>query len=152
LLPLQNGHMWYDTMCSDDPNTIIIKTDAVNQVSNLTLENGVGSVWVEAGATFPQAYVPFYYCFSTVSVPHSSLSFPYFLRFDSDARKMLRADFLIGQRPMAPRTRCFPDLHSCQLEHHHCRRGCHGRPPLIFEGGFAGVSGGFGYGYHQWER
>ncbi|KAJ7599845.1 hypothetical protein C8J56DRAFT_2065 [Mycena floridula] len=49
-----NAHMWYDTMCSDDPNTIIIKTDAVNQVSDLVLNNGVGSVWIEAGATFPQ--------------------------------------------------------------------------------------------------
>ncbi|GLB45441.1 putative D-arabinono-1,4-lactone oxidase [Lyophyllum shimeji] len=49
-----NGHMWYDTMCSDDPNTVIIKTDAVNQISDLVLQNGVGSVVVEAGATFPQ--------------------------------------------------------------------------------------------------
>lgn len=43
-----------DTMCSDDPNTIIIKTDAVNAISDLQLANGAGSVWVEAGATFPQ--------------------------------------------------------------------------------------------------
>ncbi|KAH8822612.1 hypothetical protein DL96DRAFT_1698141 [Flagelloscypha sp. PMI_526] len=50
-----NGHMWYDTMCSDDPNTQIIKTDAVNKISNLTLTNGAGSVIVEAGVTFPQA-------------------------------------------------------------------------------------------------
>ncbi|KAF9255073.1 FAD/FMN-containing dehydrogenase [Marasmius fiardii PR-910] len=49
-----NGHMWYDTMCSDDPKTIIIKTDAVNAISDLTLTNGVGSVTFEAGATFPQ--------------------------------------------------------------------------------------------------
>ncbi|KAG6829433.1 hypothetical protein H0H87_011417 [Tephrocybe sp. NHM501043] len=41
-------------MCSDDPNTIIIKTDAVNGISDLVLENGVGSVVVEAGVTFPQ--------------------------------------------------------------------------------------------------
>ncbi|KAF8073381.1 hypothetical protein FPV67DRAFT_1477585 [Lyophyllum atratum] len=49
-----NGHMWYDTMCSDDPNTVIIKTDAVNRISDLVLQNGVGSVVVEAGVTFPQ--------------------------------------------------------------------------------------------------
>ncbi|KAK0185603.1 hypothetical protein F5146DRAFT_1070711 [Armillaria mellea] len=49
-----NGHMWYDTMCSDDPNTIVIKTDAVNGISDLQLTNGVGSVLAEAGVTFPQ--------------------------------------------------------------------------------------------------
>lgn len=49
-----NGHMWYDTMCSDDPNTIIIKTDAVNGISDLQLTDGIGSVVVEAGVTFPQ--------------------------------------------------------------------------------------------------
>ncbi|KAK1227598.1 hypothetical protein PQX77_009398 [Marasmius sp. AFHP31] len=49
-----NGHMWYDTMCSDDPRTVIIKTDAVNGISDLTLTNGVGSVVIEAGVTFPQ--------------------------------------------------------------------------------------------------
>ncbi|KAG5653167.1 hypothetical protein H0H81_002009 [Sphagnurus paluster] len=65
-----NGHMWCktrlvvtrssannfsdDTMCSDDPNTIIIKTDAVNRISDLVMKDGVGSVVVEAGATFPQ--------------------------------------------------------------------------------------------------
>lgn len=43
-----------DTMCSDDPNTVIIKTDAVNRISDLVLANGVGSVVVEAGVTFPQ--------------------------------------------------------------------------------------------------
>ncbi|KAL0960536.1 hypothetical protein HGRIS_005574 [Hohenbuehelia grisea] len=49
-----NGHMWYDTMCSDDPNTVIVKTDAVNRISDLVLHNGVGSVVLEAGVTFPQ--------------------------------------------------------------------------------------------------
>ncbi|KAE9397584.1 FAD/FMN-containing dehydrogenase [Gymnopus androsaceus JB14] len=51
-----NGHMWYDTMCSDDPRTIIIKTDAVNRISELRMDwnTGEGSVVVEAGATFPQ--------------------------------------------------------------------------------------------------
>ena len=39
----------YDTMCSDDPKTIIIRTDAVNGISSLVLENGAGSVIVEAG-------------------------------------------------------------------------------------------------------
>ncbi|KAJ7651931.1 hypothetical protein B0H17DRAFT_1215095 [Mycena rosella] len=28
-----NAHMWYDTMCSDDPATVIIKTDAVDGIS-----------------------------------------------------------------------------------------------------------------------
>lgn len=42
-------------MCSDDPNTVIIKTDAVNRISDLQLgSNGQGSVLVEAGVTFPQ--------------------------------------------------------------------------------------------------
>ncbi|KAF9063301.1 hypothetical protein BDP27DRAFT_1335287 [Rhodocollybia butyracea] len=51
-----NGHMWYDTMCSDDPRTVIIKTEAVNDISDLRMDwdNGIGSVVVEAGATFPQ--------------------------------------------------------------------------------------------------
>ncbi|KIY68435.1 FAD-binding domain-containing protein [Cylindrobasidium torrendii FP15055 ss-10] len=50
-----NGHMWYDTMCSDDPSTIIIKTDAVNGISDLQMnDDGTGSVLVEAGVTFPQ--------------------------------------------------------------------------------------------------
>ncbi|KAJ7085118.1 hypothetical protein B0H15DRAFT_378094 [Mycena belliarum] len=49
-----NAHMWYDTMCSDDPRTIIVKTDAVNGISDLELTGGAGTVMVEAGATFPQ--------------------------------------------------------------------------------------------------
>ncbi|KAF8587550.1 FAD-binding domain-containing protein [Ramaria rubella] len=48
------GHMWYDTMCSDDPNTIIISTEAVNGISDLVIEDGIGSVVVEAGVTFMQ--------------------------------------------------------------------------------------------------
>jgi len=44
-------------MCSDDPETIIIKTDAVNRISDLQLNDGVGSVMIEAGATFPDVYV-----------------------------------------------------------------------------------------------
>lgn len=51
--PVLSSHV-DDTMCSDDPNTIIIKTDDVNDVYDLELKDGVGSVWVEAGATFPQ--------------------------------------------------------------------------------------------------
>ncbi|KAJ7453026.1 hypothetical protein B0H11DRAFT_2072313, partial [Mycena galericulata] len=49
-----NAHMWYDTMCSDDPRTIIVKTDAVNAISDLEMDGDVGSVVVEAGVTFPQ--------------------------------------------------------------------------------------------------
>lgn len=50
------GHMWYDTMCSDDANTIIIRTEEVNQISDLELEEGAdsGSVVIEAGVTFLQ--------------------------------------------------------------------------------------------------
>ncbi|CAI4212633.1 unnamed protein product [Parascedosporium putredinis] len=46
------GHMWYDTMCSDDPNTIIVRTENVNHIWDLDLEGG--SVWFEAGVTFIQ--------------------------------------------------------------------------------------------------
>lgn len=46
------GHMWYDTMCSDDPSTIIIQTEGVNRISDFTLSDGTGSVWIEAGVTF----------------------------------------------------------------------------------------------------
>ncbi|KAJ6626553.1 hypothetical protein B0H10DRAFT_1998774 [Mycena sp. CBHHK59/15] len=49
-----NAHMWYDTMCSDDPNTIIVKTEQVNGISDLQMSGGVGTVVVEAGVTFPQ--------------------------------------------------------------------------------------------------
>ncbi|KAI1820470.1 FAD/FMN-containing dehydrogenase [Xylaria intraflava] len=50
------GHMWYDTMCSDNPNTVIIRTEYVNNISNLVLEPGAesGSVEIEAGVTFLQ--------------------------------------------------------------------------------------------------
>ncbi|KAI2627241.1 FAD/FMN-containing dehydrogenase [Xylaria nigripes] len=50
------GHMWYDTMCSDNPNTVIIRTEYVNKITNLVLEPGAesGSVEVEAGVTFLQ--------------------------------------------------------------------------------------------------
>lgn len=46
------GHMWYDTMCSDDPNTVIIRTENCNRIWDLDLE--AGSVWFEAGVTFTQ--------------------------------------------------------------------------------------------------
>ncbi|KAL4949701.1 hypothetical protein BDW69DRAFT_69929 [Aspergillus filifer] len=46
------GHMWYDTMCSDDPNTVIIQTENVNQIYDLDLE--AGTVMIEAGVTFLQ--------------------------------------------------------------------------------------------------
>jgi L-gulonolactone oxidase len=50
------GHMWYDTMCSDDPETIIVRTEFVNNIYDLDLPSGAdsGSVMVEAGATFLQ--------------------------------------------------------------------------------------------------
>nr|XP_036589222.1 FAD/FMN-containing dehydrogenase [Colletotrichum truncatum]KAF6800864.1 FAD/FMN-containing dehydrogenase [Colletotrichum truncatum] len=34
------GHMWYDTMCSDDPNTVIIRTEEVNGISEFDLNAG----------------------------------------------------------------------------------------------------------------
>ncbi|KAH7037214.1 uncharacterized protein B0I36DRAFT_235884 [Microdochium trichocladiopsis] len=50
------GHMWYDTMCTDDPRTVVVRTENVNGISNFTLEEGAesGSVVIEAGVTFLQ--------------------------------------------------------------------------------------------------
>ena len=46
------AHMWYDTMCSDDPNTVIVRTENVNNIYDLDLEGG--TVMIEAGVTFLQ--------------------------------------------------------------------------------------------------
>ena len=46
------GHMWYDTMCSDDPSTIIMQTEGVNNITDFNLTEG--SVMIEAGVTFFQ--------------------------------------------------------------------------------------------------
>jgi FAD/FMN-containing dehydrogenase len=46
------AHMWYDTMCSDDPNTVIIRTENVNNIYDFNLE--AGTVMIEAGVTFLQ--------------------------------------------------------------------------------------------------
>lgn len=46
------GHMWYDTMCSDDPDTEIIRTENVNKIYDFDLE--AGTVMIEAGVTFLQ--------------------------------------------------------------------------------------------------
>lgn len=46
------GHMWYDTMCSDRPDTIIVRTEGLDRISDFDLEGG--SVVVEAGVTFLQ--------------------------------------------------------------------------------------------------
>jgi hypothetical protein len=54
-------------MCSDDPNTIIIKTDAVNGISDLEMNGGVGSVVVEAGVTFPQVCVQVFFYYLVVN-------------------------------------------------------------------------------------
>lgn len=50
------GHMWYNTMCTDDPRTVVVRTENVNRISNFTLEEGAesGSVVIEAGVTFLQ--------------------------------------------------------------------------------------------------
>jgi FAD/FMN-containing dehydrogenase len=44
--------MWYDTMCSDDPRTIIIRTENVNGIYDFDLD--AGTVMIEAGVTFFQ--------------------------------------------------------------------------------------------------
>ncbi|KAF9034375.1 hypothetical protein BJ165DRAFT_1356392, partial [Panaeolus papilionaceus] len=49
-----NGHMWYDTMCSDDPRTVVVRTERLSRISDLVLSGGKGSVVVEAGVTFNQ--------------------------------------------------------------------------------------------------
>jgi L-gulonolactone oxidase len=46
------GHMWYDTMCSDDTNTIVIQTEGVHGISDFNLGATDGSVMIEAGVTF----------------------------------------------------------------------------------------------------
>jgi L-gulonolactone oxidase len=46
------GHMWYDTMCSDDPRTVIIQTESVHEIYDFSLEGSEGSVMIEAGVTF----------------------------------------------------------------------------------------------------
>jgi L-gulonolactone oxidase len=46
------GHMWYDTMCSDNSSTVIMQTEGVNGISNFDLAGG--SVLIEAGVTFFQ--------------------------------------------------------------------------------------------------
>jgi L-gulonolactone oxidase len=46
------GHMWYDTMCADDNNTIIIQTEGVHSISDFELTGDEGSVMIEAGVTF----------------------------------------------------------------------------------------------------
>ncbi|KAH8724583.1 hypothetical protein GQ44DRAFT_740205 [Phaeosphaeriaceae sp. PMI808] len=50
------GHMWYDTMCSDNGSTIIIRTEQLNRITELNLPAGAadGSVMIEAGVTFFQ--------------------------------------------------------------------------------------------------
>ena len=45
------GHMWYDTQCADD-ETVIIRTEYVNNIWDFNLE--AGTVMVEAGVTFFQ--------------------------------------------------------------------------------------------------
>ena len=44
--------MWYDTMCSDDPDTVIIRTEFVNNIYDFDLD--AGTVMIEAGVTFFQ--------------------------------------------------------------------------------------------------
>jgi L-gulonolactone oxidase len=46
------AHMWYDTMCSDDPNTVIIRTEDVHNIYDMDLQ--AGTVMIEAGVTFLQ--------------------------------------------------------------------------------------------------
>ncbi|GAM89077.1 hypothetical protein ANO11243_071120 [Dothideomycetidae sp. 11243] len=46
------AHMWYDTMCSDDPKTVLIQTEQVNRITDFDLK--AGTVMIEAGVTFLQ--------------------------------------------------------------------------------------------------
>jgi L-gulonolactone oxidase len=46
------GHMWYDTMCADENDTIIIQTEGVHSISDFDLTGPEGSVTIEAGVTF----------------------------------------------------------------------------------------------------
>ena len=50
------GHMWYDTMCSDNPATVIIQTEQLNRITEFSLPEGAqdGSVMIEGGVTFLQ--------------------------------------------------------------------------------------------------
>ena len=50
------GHMWYDTMCSDNPATVIIHTEELNRITEFSLPAGAseGSVMIEGGVTFLQ--------------------------------------------------------------------------------------------------
>ncbi|EUC39889.1 hypothetical protein COCMIDRAFT_41682 [Bipolaris oryzae ATCC 44560] len=50
------GHMWYDTMCSDNPSTVIVRIKQLNRISEFDLPVGTrdGSVMIEAGVTFFQ--------------------------------------------------------------------------------------------------
>ncbi|KAI8999246.1 hypothetical protein BC832DRAFT_217410 [Gaertneriomyces semiglobifer] len=47
-----SSHSWYDTGCTDDPRTVVIRTEAVNRIVDFNLEQGY--VTFEAGATFFQ--------------------------------------------------------------------------------------------------
>ncbi|KDR77589.1 hypothetical protein GALMADRAFT_95293 [Galerina marginata CBS 339.88] len=49
-----NGHMWYDTMCSDDARTIIVRTENLNRITDLVMDGGKGTVVIEGGVTFSQ--------------------------------------------------------------------------------------------------
>lgn len=45
------GHMWYDTMCSDD-ETVVIRTEYLNDIWDFDIE--AGEVWIGSGVTFFQ--------------------------------------------------------------------------------------------------
>ncbi|CCA74713.1 related to ALO1-D-arabinono-1,4-lactone oxidase [Serendipita indica DSM 11827] len=49
---LGGGHSWYNTSCSDDPRTIVFKTEYLNRISNLDMN--AGTVDIEGGVTFLQ--------------------------------------------------------------------------------------------------
>ncbi|KAG8836850.1 hypothetical protein FRB91_008436, partial [Serendipita sp. 411] len=49
---LGGGHSWYNTSCSDDPKTVVFKTEYLNKISNLNMQEG--TVDIEAGVTFLQ--------------------------------------------------------------------------------------------------
>lgn len=50
---LGGGHSWYNTSCSDDPNTIVIKTEYLDNISNLNMTEGSVEVEGTIGFSLP---------------------------------------------------------------------------------------------------
>lgn len=50
------GHMWYDTMCTDNGTTVLVQTEEVASIYDFNLPEGAseGSVMIEGGVSFFQ--------------------------------------------------------------------------------------------------